>query len=78
MIHPGGTFKVRWDVLMLAQLLYVCLAAPYIICFAVEYPTASVLGIIDAIIYLTFALDLLINFRLGMTLGKPALEAESA
>ena len=65
MIDPTGGFKVVWDVLMLLQLLYICVEAPFTICFAVEYPLGSALGAIDMAINACFALDILLNLRMG-------------
>ena len=51
---------------MMGQLLFICIAAPYTLCFAIEYDLGSALGVVNAAINASFALDILINFRTGL------------
>jgi len=70
-IYPTSTFRTRWDLYMLVLFVYVCIALPYIICFGVEAPLGSPLGVLDMLVNVSFGLDVFLNFRtayLGMTI----------
>jgi hypothetical protein len=51
---------------MMVQLLFICVAAPFTLCFAVDYEMVSLLGAIDTAINVSFALDIWLNFRTGI------------
>ena len=49
--------RSRWDVLTLILLGYVCIAAPLIICFGIEYSWLDWLGYIEITVEVAFCLD---------------------
>ena len=49
--------RTRWDTVLLLLLAYICLAAPFIVCFGLEFDRFSPLGIVELVVDLCFALD---------------------
>ena len=43
-------------------LLYVCLAAPFIVCFGIHAPRSSALGVIELLVDCAFGLDVRSHF----------------
>ncbi|GMH40004.1 hypothetical protein BSKO_07908 [Bryopsis sp. KO-2023] len=62
-LHPTGFFRTKWDFYMLLLFAYVCIVAPYIICFGVEFSRYSALGIIETLVDVSFIIDIYLNFR---------------
>jgi hypothetical protein len=56
---------MRWDLFMLGLLAYVCITAPYIACFDIEFPHDSGMGVWEIIVNAAFVLDIYLNFRTG-------------
>lgn len=62
-LHPTGFFRTKWDFYMLLLFAYVCVVAPYIICFGVEFARHSALGVIEIVVDTSFIVDIYLNFR---------------
>lgn len=66
MIDPMGSFRVRWDVMILLLLLYVMVTAPFTMSFDLSYSWTQPLGIVDITIDAIFVVDIYLNFRTGV------------
>eukprot|EP00210_Caulerpa_lentillifera_P001188 g1144.t1 len=62
-IYPTSTFRTRWDLYMLVLFVYVCVISPYTICFGIEAPLSSPLGVLDMLVNVSFGFDIFLNFR---------------
>ncbi len=61
-----GSFRVRWDVMILLLLLYVMVTAPYTMSFDLSYSWTQPLGIVDITIDAIFVVDIYLNCRTGL------------
>lgn len=52
LIHPRSTFRLRWDMFIMALLLTVCVVTPFVICFDVVYAPLSILGALPPVAFL--------------------------
>ena len=50
-VHPGSSFKVIWDVYVMAILFTVLIATPFVICFDIQYARISALGMYSHILH---------------------------
>jgi hypothetical protein len=60
-IRPDSTFKMVWDLIIIVLSVYNSILIPYE--FAYSLDTNILLDILDRIIDVVFAIDILINFR---------------
>lgn len=61
MIYPEDSFKFNWDTFMSLVLMFTCLITPYNMAFRTDdYSVSSIT--IEAILDITFILDLIFNF----------------
>lgn len=60
-MHPSGKAKVKWDLMVAVLILYSTLSVPFRIGFE---ETASLFwAVVDAIVDVTFTLDIIVSFR---------------
>jgi len=64
MIDPEARFRVTWDLLMLALLLYVSVASPMEIFFS-AFPKNTAISVVNILIDILFIADIVLNFRTG-------------
>jgi hypothetical protein len=74
MIDLMGSFRMRCDVIILLLLM---VTAPYTVCFMVTYTWTDMLGIIDPIIVIIFAIDIYLNCGTGLV-GETAGSRQQA
>lgn len=60
LVHPNHAVKISWDVLISVMIIHSVLAVPFIIGFGLETPES--MQILDAIMDVFFALDILLTF----------------
>jgi hypothetical protein len=72
-MHPTSAFRCRWDMFMLLLLGYVCITAPFISCFEVEFAIDSGMGVWEMTVNAFFVLDILLNVRTGYYGGCQSL-----
>ncbi|GBF93983.1 potassium voltage-gated subfamily H(eag-related) member [Raphidocelis subcapitata] len=65
-LDPRGPFHKCWDSLLLAQLAYLIVQVPFVVCFGIQYRPRDAMGSIEIIVDATFAIDVLVNFRTGL------------
>jgi hypothetical protein len=62
-IEPSGGFRVKWDMLVLLMLGYICIVGPYSICFGNKGSITHPIELMDLIINGLFVIDMYLNFR---------------
>ena len=62
-IEPAGGFRVKWDMLILLLLGYICIIGPYSICFGSKGQITDPLEMMDLVINGLFVVDMYLNFR---------------
>jgi hypothetical protein len=62
-IEPAGSFRVKWDLLVLVMLAYICIVGPYTICFGSKGHITDPTELMDQVINLLFVVDIYLNFR---------------
>ena len=62
-LHPEGNLRLRWDILLLIFLLYVCFTAPVMVCFDVSLDPDQPLWWFEIIVMFIFVLDVVLNFN---------------
>ncbi|KIZ01636.1 potassium voltage-gated channel, subfamily H(eag-related), member 6 [Monoraphidium neglectum] len=70
-IDPRCSFRKRWDVLMVLQLVFLVLEVPYVVCFGIQYRPQDPLGVLEIIIDITFVMDIWLSFRTGIVDTRP-------
>jgi hypothetical protein len=60
-IHPSSMFRTRWDLMILALMVYVCITAPVIVCFDATIVPGSELWWFETIVNAIFVLDIFLN-----------------
>ena len=62
-LHPEGNIRLRWDILLLLCLIYVCFTAPVMVCFDVRLESDQPLWWFEIIVLVLFILDVVLNFN---------------
>jgi hypothetical protein len=62
-IHPNHPLKMRWDLLLALMIMYSVISIPFRIAF--EFDAEGFAMVVDIIIDIFFALDILVTFRTG-------------
>ena len=62
-LHPEGSLRTRWDILLLLFLLYVCFTAPVMVCFDVNLNPDQPLWWFEIVVMVFFILDVVLNFN---------------
>ena len=62
-LNPEGSFRTRWDILLLLFLLYVCFTAPVMVCFDINLNSDQPLWWFEIVVMVFFMIDVILNFN---------------